>query len=245
MNLENNIKDVISKKMQDGTVEKLVGEAVEEAVSKALEGLTGYGGEIKTTIEKNLKSVIVPFLDGYDYSKYIIKLDAAMTEILKECSKDNKTILENFKSFTSKKIEEINVSDIFEKYIKYVEDNVDVSDLEVEFDDDVSYEAVNVSFEIEEEEGRSWTSYITAKLFLECNEDEEMNFEVELIKDRNSNYWEARYKRIEMTDIKSLRYMNEFEVFLIKLSQDDTKIYADTYSDNDSVIPSEKPEASY
>lgn len=48
MNLENSIQDVITKKMQDGTIEKLVSEKLEEGVNGALDSLFGRYGDVPT-----------------------------------------------------------------------------------------------------------------------------------------------------------------------------------------------------
>ncbi|SUA70143.1 hypothetical protein [Paenibacillus polymyxa] len=76
MTLENSIKDVISKKLEDGTVEKLIEQQLEKGVVNALENLFRSYGDVTKIIEEKVKSVMVPYLESYDYSKYIIKLDS-------------------------------------------------------------------------------------------------------------------------------------------------------------------------
>ncbi len=79
MNLENSIKDVITKKLEDGTVEKLVSEQLENGVNAALKDLFGNYGDVTKIIKEKVKSVIVPYLENYDYSEYVTKLDSSKT----------------------------------------------------------------------------------------------------------------------------------------------------------------------
>ena len=97
MNLENSIKDVISKKLEDGSIEKLVEEQLEKGVSNALSSLFSGYGDVTKVIEKQVKSVMIPYLSQYDYSNYIVKLDSILVDVLKASSLENKKMLENFK----------------------------------------------------------------------------------------------------------------------------------------------------
>ncbi len=243
MNIENAIKDVIEQKLQDGIIEKLVAENLEKGINNSLESLLGRYGDVTKVIEKNIKEVMVEQLSKYDYSKYIIKLDHVLTEILKNTVLDNKKILENFKAFmVDHNIPRVlKVSDIFDEYCKFVEKNVDTSDLEVCTDDTPSYEMVEVSFEIEEQEKRSWSDILEATIYFECEKDENMNFEVKLTKWKNEN-WKINLNR--EFDVRSLRTMDEFLIYLIKVTQNYTNIEIDRWSDTTEIQPEAEPEAS-
>ena len=244
MDLENAIKDVISQKMKDGTVEKLVAEKLEEGIKSALDSLfRGYGDATKV-IENKIKEVIVPVLEGYDYSEYIVKLDYVLTDILKATALDNKKILENFKDLMTDKAlpKTIKVSDMFEVYKEYVVKNVSTSDLEVCYEDDVSYENVEISVEFEENESRGWSDFKKASLIFECEQDEDMNFEIPLSKWKDRN-WSIDAKI--SSDVSSLRHLNEFNVYILKLIQNYTDVEIDTECENDDVEPEQKPEADF
>lgn len=247
MNLENSIKDVISKKLEDGTVEKLVEEHLEKGVSKALESLFSSYGDVTKVIEEKVKSVMVPYLEGYDYSDFITKLDTVLVEILQSSTIENKKLLGNFKALMMDDGQEsIKVSELFDHYIKYVSREVDTDDLEVNYDDGVSYEPVSVEFDVQHDVKYDWSSFKYANLVFTCDHDEEhMNFALQLSKydhDREEG-WEVRYDR--EPSIKSLRYLNEFELLLIRLSQHDTRIILDDESDSEEVTPEKEPEASF
>lgn len=245
MNLEDSIKDVISKKLEDGIIEKLVEKQLEEGVNNALSKLFGSYGDVTEVIEKKIKSVMIPYLENYDYSEYIVKLDAVLTEILKNTTLDNKNILTNFKDLINpQKIEVIKTSELYDKWTEFVAANVDTNGLDIDYDDGVGYKPVDVSMEVEYEEERSWSSFEGAKLVFECEHDKEMNFEIRLDrwKDHDEN-WNMYYNNIH--DLSSLRHLNKFEIFLMNLSQNGTELEIDKDYENDEVIPEKEPEPTF
>ncbi|MBU3102959.1 hypothetical protein KPL41_02335 [Clostridium gasigenes] len=246
MNLENSIKDVIDNKLADGIVEKLISEQLEKGVLNALDHLFGSYGDVTKVIEKNVKSVMIPYLENHDYSEYITKLDSVLVDVLKHTSLDNKKILENFKELMMpNEIKTIKVSELFDKWTEYVAKNIKTDELEIDYDDGVSYEQVNVTFEVEEEEDRSWSSFKGANLVFECEKDEEMNFKIRLSRyERSSDeLWDIRYESNH--HMNSLRYLNDFEVFLMKLNQANTTIEIDETEGDDYITPQAEPEATF
>lgn len=243
MNLENSIKDVITQKLEDGTVEKLIAEELEKGIKKSLESLFGHYGDASKVIEEKIKSVMVPYLESYDYSKYILKLDTVLVEILQNTALDNKKMLENFKHLSSyENVKEIKVSELFEKWMDYVAKKIDTSDLEVVYDDGVSYENPEVELEVEYYNERDWSSYKHATIFFVCAKDEEMNREIKITKFKEYD-WQLDSKPVH--DISSLRYLDEFSIFLMNLSQSGTKIIIDTEYESDEVEVEAEPEASF
>ncbi|WP_029517909.1 hypothetical protein [Paenibacillus polymyxa] len=246
MTLENNIKDVISKKLEDGTVERLISEQLEKGVINALDNMFRPYGDVTKVIEEQVKSVMVPYIESYDYSKYIIKMDSVLIDVLDSSALENKNLLKNFKTvieFDEQK--EIKASELYEKWMKYVSENVDTSELEVNTDDGVSYEYVDVHLSIDRDESRSWSSYEYANLIFECEQDEDMNQSIRLYrwKDEKNKGWDI--ERHEIRDIKSLRYLDEFELLLMNLSQNRTKIIVDTDEESDEVKPEAEPEVTF
>ena len=139
MNLENSIKDVITQKLEDGTVERLISQELEKGIQKSLEDLFGWRGDASKVIEEKIKSVMVPYLESWDYSKYILKLDTVLVEILKNTALDNKKMLENFKDLMlPEERKTIKATAIFKEWQKKGAKDVDTSDLEINYDDEVS-----------------------------------------------------------------------------------------------------------
>lgn len=247
MTIEQSMKDVIGKQLEEGIVERLVVEQLEKGINKALDSLFGPYGDVTKILESKLKSVMVPYLEGYNYSEYIVKLDDVLQEVLKSATPDNKKILNNFKELVTENNapKTINVSDLFDRWMKYVAENVSTDNLEVDYDDGVSYESVPVTFEIEYDDKRSWSAFEYASLLFECEHDEEMNFAIRLSRwtsDRKEG-WEIRYDKYP--DIRSLRHLKDFEIFLMKLSQSDTRLIIDEDSGEDDVRPNKEPEPTF
>jgi hypothetical protein len=247
MTMEQSIKDTITSKLEDGTVEKLIGEQLEKGVAHALDNLFRSYGDVTKVIEEKIKSVMIPYLESYDYSDYIVKLDSVLVDVLKSSALENKNLLTNFKDLmeTSEKLESIKVTDLFEKWMKYVEKNVDTSDLEVDYEDGVRYENVDVRYEVDYNEDKSWSSFEYAVLSFECEKDEKMNFEVRL-----SRWKQGKDKGYDITydnkvDMNSLRHMSDLEMMIVKMVQNRTKIIIDQDSDSDEVQPEKEPEASF
>ena len=244
VNLENSIKDVIAQKLEDGTVEKLVGEQLEKGINEALNNLFRSWGDGSKIIENKLKEVIVPYLENYDYSKYVLKLDTVLVEILQNTSLDNKEMLENFKDLML--LEErktIKATEIFKEWQKKVSKDVDTSDLEINYDDGVSYQDVDVSMALESLD-KGYSIYDRARLVFEC-EDEDLNCEVRLKRWENARdkNWDIEYEGVH--DISSIRYLEKFQIFLMRLSQAGVKVEIDSKYDEDWVEVDAEPEASF
>lgn len=247
MTLENSIKDVITQKLEDGSVEKIISEQFEIGLKKSLDNMFSSYGDVTKILEKQLKSVLVPYLESYDYSEYIVKMDSVLVEILQNTAVDNKKMLENFKELmTPQEEKKIKASDLFDKWIKFVAKNVETDDLEIDYDDYPTYETVHVTMEVEEDEDRSWSSFKHATLIFECEHDEEMNFAIRLSKytgGRKDEGYDISYDRTP--DIKSLRYLKDFEVYLMALAQSGTQLILDKTYDSEDVRPKKEPEATF
>jgi hypothetical protein len=247
--LENAINDVITQKLNEGIIEKLVAENLEKGINNSLNDLLGNYGDITKIIKDKIKSVISKNLEAYDFSQYITKIDHTLTEILKSTVFDHKKILENFKELMVNvdlpKI--IKLSDMFENYKKFVAGNVDTGELEVDTDDRPTYESVQVTMKVEYEDERSWSDFKYAKVVFECEKDEYMNLEIRLTHtSRNDDKWSLYSSGIDIdTSIRSLKYLNNFKIYLLNISQSTSKIEIDTDCEEDWVTPDAEPETSY
>lgn len=246
MNLESTIKDVISQKLEDGTVEKLVAEHFEQGIVNALENLFRSYGDVTKAIEEKVKSVMVPYLEKYDYSEYLVKLDHVLVDVLKHTALENKKLLENFKDLMiPDENREIKATELYEKFAKYVANNVDTSELEVNYDDGVSYEDVNVTLEFEELNERSSGSFEYGMVHLTCEEDDDLNVSIPVSRFKYSsnkeNHWDIDYKTV--ADLNSLRHLNDFEVFLMRLKQNFAKLILDETYIDDYIEPEKEPKA--
>lgn len=246
MNIEESIKNVIQQKLEDGLVEQLVEKELTKGIENALQHLFGSYGDGTKVIEKEIKAVMIPYLEKYDYSKYITKLDTVLVDILKETSLPNKKLLGNFKELMidDKEIKRtITSSELFAKWGEFVEEEVDTDGLEVEIDDNPYYESVEGKMDFEEDNKSSWSSFSTGRLTFECLHDERMNYELLLSRFGDEFDWDIEVP--DITNIKSLRNISSFQVFLMKLSQNFVKVIIDESYETNEIYPSEEPEADY
>lgn len=112
--LEQKITETVNKKLNDGTVEKLVEQYIEKGVSDALKEVFSWGGEGERLIKEKLSETIVPAIERRDFNRYLTKLDSVLTEIVNNTSlADNKKILENFKGLMKEpESKEVKLSEI-------------------------------------------------------------------------------------------------------------------------------------
>ncbi|MBG9776091.1 hypothetical protein [Brevibacillus laterosporus] len=247
MTIEENIKDVISKKLEDGMVEKLIEEQLEKGINNALSSLFGSYGDATKVIEQQVKSVIVPYLESYDYSDYIVKLDSVLVDVLKNSALEHKKLLTNFKELMkpSESEKSLKVTDLYERWMDYAAKNVNTDNLKIDYDDGASYEYIDVRFEVDYNENRNWDIYEYAVLSFECEQDEEMNFSIRLSrwKERSDMGWSMNFDTVH--ELSSLRHLKEFEIQLMKLAQNHTKIILDKDCDQDVIQPEAEPEDMY
>lgn len=243
-NNEGNTSIKLEINLDNEKFQKMAEEAFEKCMQKSFEEVfSGYIG-LGSTIRNKIKESMLPQIEAIDYSKYIPKLDNILTEVIKTTTLDNTKMLENFKDLMLPEEEKtIKVTDLFDKWANYVSKKVNTSELEVVYEDGASYQNVDISFEVCHVEERSWSRYNQAKVIFECEQDEEMNYEFNIEKYDIDNEWSVSYKLIH--DIKSLRHLSEFEVFILRISQNGTKLILDKEQDNTDIEVEAEPEASY
>lgn len=247
MSLEQKIKDVITQKLEDGTVETLVEQHLEKGINRALEDLFGYLGTGSKMIKDQIASVMVPYLEKYDYTQYIVKLDDVLTKLLQETTQEHRSLLKNFQALmVQPTTKEIRVTELFEKWKKHVEGHIDTDELEVDYDDTPHYCPAQITYELIEDEKRDWGSFHFARILFECEDDASMNVEIPISRYGGSANmgWDIRLEKTSL-DIRSLRHMKEFGIYLMSLDQYGTKIIIDQTSSEDIAYPEKEPEASY
>ena len=247
-NFDEDIKRITDEILQDGTVEKIIREKITKGFEAAIESSFSYG-KLRDAVRKRIDEILVPFIEGYDMKKYIVKLDTVLSEIVNSTALiENKKILENFKNLmTEPEMKTITVSELFKEYKKFVAKEMDTDGRDVQIDDGVYYEPMEVNFEVIEEEERSWSCFDRAILELSVDEEEQqekLNRTIRL--DHYKNGKEGWDIISEFNpQITSLRYLDDFDIFLLKLQRANVKVIVDKKSDWDSVISENEPEATY
>jgi len=86
---EEEVKEILKKKFK---------ESIESAIGSAFRW-----GDAEKALKKKINDVMVPYIEKYDFSEYLPKLDTVLTEIVNsDACIENKKILENFKELSIK-----------------------------------------------------------------------------------------------------------------------------------------------
>ena len=240
---EERIAKAVTDKLNDGTVEELVSDAVTKALKISIKEQFKWNGEAKKVIDEKVKEVMMPAIERVSLDDYTVKLDAVLTEIINSTNLiDNKEILGNFKSLMTEPDKDvISLKDVFEKYKEYVSNNVDTSELEVCTDDGPSYQ--NVTAEVTVDTRDSIFGGRFCNLVFKCEEDEKLTKVIHLYESRSNRFRITGFK--SELDINSLRYVDEFGILMMRLDRafcDITDIM-DMYDDDVEVEA--EPEASW
>lgn len=248
--LDIKLAELINEQLNSDETAALVKKKISKGIDEALSNLFSWNGKAKTIIQEKLESVMVPAIEKYDFSKYLLKLDAVLTDIVNTTRlQDNVDILENFKSLMVEiKDNKMSLEDIFRRYCKMVSKEVDTSELEVITDDDNPYyDNVNCSVEFEDG-GTAWFSDRNlGKLLFECDEDESLNFTLDLISSdsvtHNDNWRLCRVPGT--TDIHSLAFSNEFKLLILQLMRNFTNINISKTYLSEEVEVEDTPEVTF
>lgn len=247
-NFDEEIKKITDEILQDGTVDKIIRENIINGFKLAIERSFSYG-KLSDAIRKKTDGVLVPFIEKYDMNNYIVKLDTVLSEIVNSTALiENKKILENFKNLMIEPEKKtITVSELFEQYKLYVAKEMDTDGRDVQIEDTVYYEPMEVSFEIKKEQDRSWSCFDRAVLeFSVAEEEQQENLNRTIRLNHYKNGAEGWDIIAEINpEITSLRYLDDFDILLIKLQRGMVKLIIDEESDWDNVISENEPEATY
>lgn len=246
--MKNEILKIANEVLAEDDVNEIIKDKFKQAISDACDSAFCWG-EVKSSIEKKIKEVMVPYIEDYDFSEYLPKLDSVLTEILnsENCTGDKK-ILKNFKALmTAPEQNEIKVSDLFERWIKWCEKEIDTDDLEIDYDNGVSYQYVDCNMRVEEQERSNWSSFQRSTIIFENEHDEKLNVEIPISKWTSETGKEDDYT-LDISKnvvISSLRWLDDFQILLMRLERSGTKVIIDTDYDNGEIKPEAEPEASF
>lgn len=239
---------IAQESLSSDEVTAIVKEKFMNALGSAIEDAFRWG-DAKKAIEKKVKEVMVPYIENYDFSEYLSKLDSVLTEIVNSdaCTVDKK-ILENFKGLvTEPEQKEIKLTDLFKAWVKQCEKDIDTDGLDIDYDDGVSYQSVDCEMRFELEEKPSWSSSQRAVITFKNEHDETLNVEIPVSKWIWNSGKEEPYTLSVCKDlmISSLRRLNDFEILLLRLVRAGTAIIIDKECDDSYIQPEEEPEASF
>ena len=247
--IEDAILDAVKESLNDGMVENIIKEKVQEGLKKSIEEAFRWG-DLRKVLDKKIIDFMVPVVESRDMTALIPKLDTILTDICNNTAlMDNKKLLENFKELMIEPDgDTINLSVLFTEYKHFVEENVNTYGREVVVEDKPYYEPIGVSVEVEKDESRRWSSYEDIVLHFAVDEEDQqddLNRDVAVRRWKNSRFegYEIDYRTAP--EVKGLRYMDNFELLLLRLTRAGIRVLIDIVEDEDFVVPEAEPEATF
>lgn len=236
---------IAQESLSSDEVSEIVKEKFKNALASAVEDAFRWG-DAKKAIENKVKEVMVSYIENYDFSEYLPKLDSVLTEIVNsDFCMGNKKILENFeKLILAPEQKEIKLTDLFKAWIKQCEKDIDTEDLDINYDDGVSYQCVDCEMRFELEDKPKWSRFQRAVITFENEHDEKLNVEIPVSKwiESDGAYTLSVYKDLMISSLASL---SEFDVLLLRLSRARVEIIIDKEYDDDCIRPEKEPEVSF
>lgn len=234
--------------MSEEEVNGIIKEKFIKAFSSAVEDSFRWG-DLNKAIKKKVTDSMVPYIEKYDFSEHLPKLDSVLTEIVNsDLFVGNKTVIENFKELMLEPDEkEVKITDLFKKWIKKCEKEIDTDDLEICYDDGVSYCDVECEMYVEILDRPSWSSFERVLVTFKNDHDESLNKEISLTAWVKSSGEKDSYNLSVSSDvcISSLRYLDEFELYLLRLERAGTSILIDKEYEDSYITPEAEPEATF
>lgn len=154
-NFDEDIKRITAEVLEDGTVDKIIREKVVEGFENAIDNAFRWG-DLKKSIETRVKDIMVPFIEEYDMSEYLLKLETCLGEVIKNSAAiDQKKMLENFENImVDRPKQDWTLKELLDEYRKFVAKDIDTDGMGIDYDDGVSYDYFEVSVELEEDDDK-------------------------------------------------------------------------------------------
>lgn len=231
------MKTTIDKVLKDPGTQKMMREHISSAIIKSIDDTFKSYNPVGKAIQEKIISVMVPYIEKYDFSSYLPKLDIILQNVLaKDQPGEYRTIMDNFKNLMITPDERtVTMSEIFTEYIKHVGQDISTYHLKTSVDDEgcPCYEPFGVTMEIND---------ITSEH--SCIQRYEVNLYHEfrnMEKDYCYTFMLTRFKRdSDDTDhsdafeydlrleldpsIHSLAKLNDFQVYLLNLYRYNVKV---------------------
>lgn len=217
--IEERINETVNDFLKSDYIETQVKSALKGATRKACDDLAGWNSPISKIINENVKDVMVPIIEKYDYSRYVTKLDVVLAKVLQESLKPNNEILEKFNKTIEPAPESVDIKDILKEYIKYKENDYDLDLIEDEIEDYYDGDIFEIPCSIEVVR----SGYLNDKYSLVLKNDyEEDVIEINL---RTGVYDNDFMITTDLAyDLRGLSYLSDFEIYLLNLQRNFTKI---------------------
>lgn len=254
--LDQAILNAVANQIQSPDFEKVIADAVQTKIKKAVEDIFSYNSDVNKLIQNKIKSLLVPSIEAFDMSKYAEKLEAVLDEILAQTTvAETGNLLRNFKGLMCCDVHEtVTVSELFEKYNKFVASDIDTSKLDVIHEDGDPYYASPITHvEVTIEKGGFFRKDENPDYIIDftCEEDPKLDrriraytsdYSVEVNGHKVGSPFSARHN----INVADLRHMDSFELFTQAMYRRFSKIALDTLSEEcDDIEVEDTPEISF
>lgn len=233
--MKEELLNIAMQSLSDDDVKEIVKDKFKNMIQKAVEDAFRWG-DAEKAIKRKVTEVMVPYIEKYDFSEYLPKLDSVLTEIVNsDACMANKTILENFRDLMIEpEQKKIKVTDLFNIWKKRCEKYIDTDGLDIDYDDGVSYSCVECEMIVEELDKPLWSNVQRAVITFQNEHDKSLNIEIPI-----SKWMEEPYTFSLENDlmISSLRNMNDFQILLMRLTRARTSIIIDKDYGSDDIFP--------
>lgn len=242
------MKEIIEQKLQeklnDGSIDKIVSNSIEQMFKEALDELLRWNSPIKKALEEKLKPILSESVEKSDVSKYAIKTTEIINEALERSPLSNhKKVLENLAEFFGENFkfnQKVKLTEIFEKYADFIENHAfDASDFDTDdFDTDEGDRRTDVECYMTVEE--KYKGYFSRKdnwivkfsnSVSEKSERlaEKTNFEFEIY----NSYDDKKHISFGSNClISDFQYMPKFALYLMQLKNNYVEIDLDSHEES-------------
>lgn len=246
--MKEELLNIAMQSLSDDDVKEIVKDKFKKMVEKAVEDAFRWG-DVEKQLEAKLQRLWFRISKNTTSPNIFLSLDSVLTEIVNsDTCMGNKTIFENFRDLMIEpEQKEIKVTDLFKAWKNKCERDINTDGLDIDYDDGVSYSCVECEMIVEELGKPSWSSTKRALITFENEHDESLNVEIPISKWIFDSGREEPYTLSLENDltISSLRYMDDFQILLMRLARARTTIVIDKNYDSDDIYPEAEPEASF
>ncbi|MGL5718075.1 MAG: hypothetical protein ACRCX2_34040 [Paraclostridium sp.] len=228
-----NISEIVNNKIKEmeenKVVETLIAETIEKSVTKAItDAIDGY--VIKRTIEKKIEENVNGLVNEIGFTAYNTFIANSIKDVIEGTVQEDlkNKIIKSIDDVLLHKRESIKLSEIFEKYREYLND---------ELENQEKYDLENFIIEVEDDE-RGWRDYKLSKERVSSSwrgDNWDIEFTIhENYKDETTgkiSWVKKDGKTIDSHNIP--KYRSGFDDLLINLSFNKTKIEIDIDDEDD------------
>jgi hypothetical protein len=182
-------------------------------------------------------------------SAYVTKLDTILTDVINNTDvAETQSLLKKFNTImTPVKAQKISLHDIFIEYCKYASKNCDTDGRDVVYDSGPKYEDFECCLELKDisSEYSLFERYsVDLTADIKPYSSEELNLNFTLQRWRNEDSFTVTNN--DFVCLNSLRYLSDFEVYLLSLARANVKIdAASVISYEEYVTPEKEPEPTF